>query len=307
MNGLLAFEQVLNGLQAGILLFLVSAGLTLTFGVLRFVNLAHAALFMLGAYFAVSFTAWTGSLWVGGAGAILATVAVAVALERVVVARLYRREPLVQLLATFGLVLFFDEAVTLVWGPAGLRLPLPQPLAGAVMVAPGLTVPVWRLVILAAGIAAAAVLAVLISRTRAGMWIRAGAADPAMAEALGVNLPTLFTAVFALGAALSALAGVLTATMLPVRSGMGNDILVFAFVVVVVGGLGSLRGALAASLALGLLDTVGRAGLSALLGAVARADIAAAVGPALSSMLIYVALAVVLAVRPHGLFPEPSR
>lgn len=306
MSGVLAVEQVLNGLTAGILLFLVSAGLTLVFGVMRVVNLAHASLFMLGAYFAVTFAAWSGSLWVGGALAVLATVGLAMALERAVIARLYRREPLVQLLATFGLVLFFDEAVSLLWGPAGLRLVLPSAVAGHVTIPPGFAYPVWRLVILASGMGAAALLALLIARTRAGMWIRAGAADPEMAQALGVNLPLLFAAVFALGAALSGLAGVLTAPLLTVRSGMGNDILILAFVVVVVGGLGSVRGALVASLSLGLLDTLGRAVLPTLLVSVLSTDVAESAGPALSSMLVYIALAVVLAVRPRGLFAEPG-
>lgn len=307
MTGILAAEQLLNGLQLGILLFLVSAGLTLVFGVMRIVNLAHASFYMLGAYFAVTFANWTGSLLAGIVLATAAAAAAGVAVERVVVARLYRREPLDQLLATFGLVLFFDALAPMLWGHAGLTLPLPPGLSGSVPVLPGLAYPIWRLVILASGVAVAVLLAILVARTRAGMWMRAGASDPDTAEAMGVNLPLLFTGVFALGAALAGLAGVLTAPLMTVRTGMGNDILVLAFVVVVVGGLGSVRGALVASLALGILDTAGRAVLPEILGVMLSPAAAATAAPALSSMLIYMAMAGMLWARPEGLFPTVYR
>ena len=303
----LALEQLLNGLQLGVLLYLVAAGLTLVFGVMRVVNLAHGSFFMLGAYFVVAFASSTGSLLAGAVLAVAAAAAVAVVVERLVIARLYRRDPLDQLLATFGIVLFFDELAPLVWGPAGLTLTLPPGLAAGVTVLPELAVPVWRLVILAAGGAVAAGMGVVVARTRAGAWIRAGAADPETAQAMGVNLSLLFSAVFALGAALAGLAGILTAPLLTVQSGMGNDILVLAFVVVVVGGMGSMRGALAASLALGILDTAGRALLPELLAAVLSPAAAAAAAPALSSMLVYAAMAAFLWARPDGLFPAPRR
>ncbi|MDA0654117.1 MAG: branched-chain amino acid ABC transporter permease [Proteobacteria bacterium] len=303
----LAFEQLLNGLQLGVLLYLVAAGLTLVFGVMRVVNLAHGSFYMLGAYFVVAFASWTGSLMAGAVLALAATTAVALVVERLVIARLYRREPLDQLLATFGIVLFFDELAPLVWGPAGLTLALPPGLAAGVQLLPDLALPVWRLVILAAGGLVAAGLGIVVARTRTGAWIRAGAADPETAQTLGVNLPLLFRGVFALGAALAGLAGILTAPLLTVQSGMGNDILVLAFVVVVLGGLGSMRGALAASLALGILDTAGRAALPELLAAVLSPEAADTAAPALSSMVVYVAMAAFLWARPDGLFPAPRR
>jgi branched-chain amino acid transport system permease protein len=303
MTGLLIAEQLVNGLQLGVLLFLLSAGLTLVFGVMRLVNLAHGSFYMLGAYFAVTFTAWTGSFLAGAALAVVATAATGIAVERIVLARLYRRDPLDQLLATFGLVLFFNELVQVVWGPAALTLPPPDILAGHVTVLPDLALPAWRLAIVATGLAVAAGLYAVVAHTRAGMWVRAGATNPGMASTLGINLKLLFTAVFAAGAALAALAGILAAPLLTVHAGMGDDILVLTFVVVVIGGMGSVRGAFVASLALGLIDAAGRAYLPELLAALlprAAADVAS---PALSSVVLYVAMAVMLAARPGGLFP----
>ncbi|MBM3506416.1 MAG: branched-chain amino acid ABC transporter permease [Alphaproteobacteria bacterium] len=302
----LFLEQVLNGLQFGVLLFLLSAGLTLVFGIMGLVNLAHGSLYMLGAYFAVTFVAWTESFLLGSIAALLSTVIVGILLERSVVRGLYDRPHLEQVLGTFGLILFFNELARLAFGPAGLSLSPPPWLAGQINVL-GIPYPSYRLVVLVAGILAAAAMYVMIARTRAGMLLRAAAANRGMAEALGVNVRLLFLAVFALGAALSGLAGILAAPLLTVRVGMGEEVLLLAFVVVVIGGIGSIRGAFVAAVLIGLIDTVGRAYLPGLLRAAFAGPVADAVGPALASMLIYVALAVVLVLRPRGLFPTAAR
>lgn len=304
---ILFFEQILNGLQFGVLLFLLSAGLTLIFGVMGLVNLTHGSLYMLGAYFAVSFAGWTGSFVLGAVLALLATAAVGAVLEVTVIRVLYHRSHLEQVLGTFGLILFFDELVRLVWGPAGLSLAPPLALSGHITIAPGLTYPAYRLVVLAAGVAVAAGLHLLIRYTRAGMLLRASAANRPMAEALGVNSRLLFLSVFAFGAALSGLGGILAAPLLTVRAGMGQEVLLLAFVVVVIGGVGSIHGALAGAVAVGVLDTLGRAYLPDLLRLVFDGPVADAVGPALASISIYVALAAVLVARPAGLFPALSR
>ena len=296
-------EQALNGVALGVLLFLLSAGLTLVLGVLNLVNLAHGSLYMLGAYFAITFTAWTGSLVLGGLLAVVATVVVGVAVEVLVLRTLYARSHLDQLLATFGLVLFFNEFVHIVWGPAGRTLAVPEALAGQVAVLPGLAYPAYRLAVLAVGLAVAAGLYVLIVHTRAGMLVRAGASNRQMAAALGVNIRALFTALFGLGAALAALAGILAAPIVTLGIGMGDDILILAFVVIVVGGIGSIRGAFVAAVGVGLIDTLGRAFLPELLEAALPPNAAATIGPALSSVLIYLVMAAVLALRPTGLFP----
>jgi branched-chain amino acid transport system permease protein len=303
----LFLEQLLNGLQLGVLLFLLSAGLTLVFGIMGMVNLAHGSLYMLGAYFAVTFTGWTGSFVLGALAALLATVLVGVVLERVAIRGLYDRPHLEQVLGTFGLILFFNEGARLVFGPAGLSLAPPAWLSGQVTLLPGTVYPSYRLFVLVAGVAAAGSMYWLVARTRAGMLLRAAAANRNMAEALGVNSRLLFLAVFALGAALSGLAGILAAPLLTVRVGMGEEVLLLAFVVVVIGGIGSIRGALVAALFIGVIDTLGRAYLPGALRVAFAGPVADAVGPALASMLIYVAMAVVLVVRPRGLFPTGAR
>lgn len=302
----LLIEQAINGLQFGVLLFLLSAGLTLVFGIMGLVNLAHGSLYMLGAYFAVAFTALTGSFLLGLVLALLAAAAIGVVTELVALRTLYRRSALEQVLGTFGLVLLFDEATKLVWGPAGLSLAPPAWLNGQVSLL-GIAYPAYRLAVLAAGVLVAGGLYWLVAHTRAGMLLRAAASNRGMAEALGVNTRVLFSAVFALGAVLSALAGILAAPLLTVHVGMGEEVLLLAFVVVVIGGIGSVRGALIGALGIGLLDTLARAYLPALLRGVFSTPVADAVGPTLSSMLIYVAMAGVLLVRPQGLFPTRGR
>lgn len=302
MDASLLLVQALNGLQLGVLLFLMAAGLTLVFGIMNLVNLAHGSLYMLGAYFAAAFQQWTGSFLLGAFLALLATALVGLAVELVVIRGLYARDHLDQVLATFGLILFFNELVRVVWGRAAVFVALPPALAGHVQLLPGVRYPAYRLLIVAVGLAVALFLYLLIARTRLGMLIRAGAANRAMVAALGVDVARLSTGVFALGAALAALAGLMAAPLLSVESGMGEPVLILTFVVIVVGGIGSIRGALVAAVLVGVVDTVGRAFLPLLLGTVLGPQAANQAGPALASMLIYVLMAAVLAFRPAGLF-----
>ena len=298
----LLIENTLHGIQLGLLIFLLAAGLTLVFGIMDMVNLAHGSLYMLGAYFAVSFTQWTGSFVAGGLMAFVVTLLFGMALERIVLRSLYARDHLDQVLATFGLILFFNKLVQLTWGPAGLSIALPTWLAGKIEILPGVPYPVYRLAIMAVSLSVAAGLRFLITRTRIGMLIRAGASNRPMVAALGVDIKLLFTAVFGLGAALAGLAGVMNAPISTVYSGMGEEVLIQAFVVIVIGGIGSIRGAFIASLGLGLIDTLGRVFLTDILKLVMVATAASTIGPALASMLIYLIMAGVLIWRPSGLF-----
>jgi branched-chain amino acid transport system permease protein len=300
-------EQLLNGVQLGMLLFLLAAGLTLIFGIMDLVNLAHGSLYMIGAYFAATFAQWTQSFVLGAALALLATLATGMALEVIAIRRLYGRSHLDHVLGTFGLLLFFNELVRLIWGPAGMTLSLPGPMLQAFEILPGLYYPVYRLVIIAVTLAVALLLYLLVMRTRLGMLIRAGASNREMVGALGINIKLLYTLVFGLGAALAGFAGLMQAPILTVQIGMGENILIVAFVVVTIGGIGSIRGAFAAALIVGLVDTVGRAFVPDLLHAYLRESAAASLGRSLSSMMIYLVMALVLIVRPEGLFPATTR
>jgi len=300
-------EQCLNGVQLGMLLFLLAAGLTLVFGIMDLVNLAHGSLYMIGAYFAATFAALTGSFVAGAALALIATLVVGMAVEVIAIRRLYGRDHLDHVLGTFGLILFFNELVRLIWGPAGMTLPLPSEMLTAVQVLPGIYYPLYRLVIILVTLAVAALLYVLVMRTRIGMLIRAGASNREMVSALGVNIQLLFTLVFGLGAALAGFAGLMQAPILTVQIGMGENILILAFVVIIIGGIGSVRGAFVASVFVGLVDTIGRAFLPDLLRTMLSENAAATLAPALSSMMIYMLMAAVLVVRPEGLFPASSR
>jgi branched-chain amino acid transport system permease protein len=304
---LLLLEQCLNGLQYGLLLFLLSAGLTLVFGIMDLVNLAHGSLYMLGAYFAATLCAVTGSFVAGAVLALFVMVLLGIALEMVALRPLYGRDHLAQVLGTFGLILFFNELVRLLWGPAGLTLPLPAWLSAHVELLPGLSYPTYRLAIIGVSLVVAAVLYGLIMHTRLGMLIRAGATNRDMVMALGVDVKRLYTLLFGLGAALAALAGLMQAPILTVQIGMGENILILAFVVIVIGGIGSIRGALLAAILIGILDTLGRAFLPDMLRLILTPTAAATVGRALSSMLIYVVMAAVLTLRPEGLFPVGRR
>jgi branched-chain amino acid transport system permease protein len=301
------FEQFLNGIQLGMLLFLLAAGLTLIFGIMDLVNLAHGSLYMLGAYFAASFAERTESFLLGAVLALAATAVVGVLLEVVAIRRLYGRDHLDHVLGTFGLLLFFNELVRLIWGPAGMTLSLPSEMLNAVEVLPGLFYPLYRLVIIGVTLGVAVIIYLLIMRTRLGMLIRAGASNREMVGALGVNIKLLYTLVFGLGAALAGFAGLMQAPILTVQIGMGENILIAAFVVVTIGGIGSIRGAFVAALLVGLADTVGRAFVPDLLRAFLSESASSSLGRALSSMMIYLVMALVLIVRPEGLFPAAGR
>ena len=304
---LLFIEQCLNGLQFGLLLFLLAAGLTLVFGIMDLVNLAHGSLYMLGAYFAATFAAWTDSFVLGALLALGATLLVGMVLEVVALRRLYGRDHLDHVLGTFGLILFFNELVRLVWGPAGLSLSLPMWLIYPVEILPGLFYPTYRIAIILTALLVALFLYILVMRTRLGMLIRAGASNREMTGALGININLLYTLVFGLGAALAGLAGLMQAPILTVQIGMGENILILAFVVIIIGGIGSIRGAFIAAVLVGLIDTIGRAFLPDLLRLVLSSRGASTVAPALSSMLIYLLMAIVLVLRPEGLFPVSSK
>jgi branched-chain amino acid transport system permease protein len=304
---LLLVEQCLNGLQLGLLLFLLAAGLTLVFGVMDLVNLAHGSLYMLGAYFAATFAALTDSFLLGALLAIGATLLVGMAVEVIALRRLYGRDHLDHVLGTFGLILFFNELVRLIWGPAGLTLPLPAWLNTPLELVPGLYYPTYRFAIIVVTLAVATFLYVFVMRTRVGMLVRAGASNREMVGALGINIKLLFTLVFGLGAALAGLAGLMQAPILTVQIGMGENILILAFVVIIIGGIGSIRGAFIAAIFVGLIDVVGRTFLVDLLLLFLNQQAASTAGPALSSMLIYIVMAVVLVLRPEGLFPVQGK
>ena len=283
----LAIEQLLNGLQLGVMLFLMAAGLTLVFGIMNLINLAHGSLYMIGAYLAATLQQATGSFLLAVLLTLPATALVGMLMEAVALRAFYARDHLDQVLATFGLILFFNELVRIVWGPAGYFVSVPAALSGTVEILPGVPYPAFRLAILLVGLAVAAFLFWLVRRTRLGMLIRAGASNRAMVGALGVNIRLLFTLVFGLGAALAGLAGAMAAPILAVQVGMGESILILTFVVIVIGGIGSIRGALLAALLVGVVDTFGRVLLP----------------PAVAEMAIYLLMAAVLFWRPQGLLP----
>jgi branched-chain amino acid transport system permease protein len=303
----LLLVQVLNGLQLGVLLFLIAAGLTLVFGVMNFINLAHGAQYMLGAYLAVTFYGIVGTFPGALLLALLATLLVGLLLEFLVFRKLYDRDHLDQVIATFGIIVFLDHGVKVVWGAAPLGLPMPALLSGSVALIDGLTYPVWRLVIIGNGLAVAALLSVLVTQSRIGMLVRAGATHAPIVAALGIDIRRLFMIVFGFGAMLAGFAGIMIAPILSVEPGMGDNILILAFVVIVIGGIGSVRGAFLAALLVGLVDTLGRSFSVDALRLVMGPSPARTVGPAIASMLIYVLMAAVLFVRPTGLFPAKGR
>ncbi len=303
MTTQLLLVQALNGLQLGVLLFLVAAGLTLVFGVMDFINLAHGVQYMLGAYLGAAFAAATGSFWLGLALALPAALAAGLLLELLVFRHLYDRDHLSQVLATFGVILVLNEGVKVIWGAAPLQVPIPSLLEGGVEIMPGLQYPLYRMAVLAAGLTTAVLLWWLVERTRAGMLVRAGATNPSMVSALGVDVRRLFTMVFAFGAMLAGFAGVLAGPIFSVEPGMGDNVLILAFVVIVIGGIGSIRGAFVAALLVGLIDTLGKSLMPDLMRLFLDPSAARQAGAALASMLVYVAMAAILAFRPAGLFP----
>jgi branched-chain amino acid transport system permease protein len=285
------------------MLFLMAAGLTLVFGIMNLVNLAHGSLYMVGAYLAAAALARTGSFLIAVVFALAATLAIGMLVEIVALRPLYERDHLDQVLATFGLILFFNEAVAIVWGRAALFTTVPPALAGYIQVLPGIRYPAYRAVIILVGLVVAGLLYVVVARTRLGMLIRAGATHRTMVGALGVNIRLLYTVVFGFGAALAALGGLMAGPIYTVLPGMGEEILIQVFVVIVIGGIGSIRGALAGAVVVGMVDTLGRAFLRPMLSTVIGPPAADSAGPALASMLIYILMAAVLYFRPQGLFP----
>lgn len=306
MDTSLLADLVLNGLQFGLMLFLLAAGLTLVFGIMDFINLAHGSLYMIGAYFAASFTLLTGSFWLGLLLSVAATVVVGIVLEILVFRRLYHRNHMSQVLATFALILIFNESARLIWGEQPLRLSTPDILSQPIQLWAGFDYSSFRLFIIAIGLALAALLYFIVTKTRIGMLVRAGASNREMATAMGANIKLIFTSLFAVGAALCAIAGALLGSILSVQVGMGESILILAFVVIVVGGIGSIRGALIGSLLVGGVDTISRTILPPLFRSFMSPEAASNLGPALASILIYVLMAGVLFFKPEGLFPARS-
>ncbi len=303
MDAIFLIEQLLNGLGYGLMLFLLAAGLTLVFGIMDTMNLAHGSLYMAGAYIAARVHESSGSF----VGAVLiataATVLIAFIIEILVVRRLYGRDHLAQVIATFGIILIADDAVKAIWGPSPILASMPAALAGPVQLLAELPYPAYRLLLLGVGLLVALGLYWLVNHTRMGMLVRAGASNRNMAEFMGVRVRRVFSFIFALGAALAALAGALMGPISAVQIGMGEAILIPALVVIVIGGIGSVRGAFIAALLVGLVDTAGRAFLPPALRAVLPPALAADLGPALAGIAMYVLMAAVLILKPAGLFP----
>ena len=302
MDWNLLITQLMNGLQLGLLLFLLASGLTLIFGIMDFINLSHGSFYMVGAYFCGTLVISTGSFLIGIVGGLIGVFIVGALIELVIARKLYRSDHLDHVLVTFGLILIFDTLIHMIWGSAGMAIPLPPVLDGQITMGE-IVLPTYRVLIIGAGLLVAALLYILVSKTRLGMLIRAGASNRTMVEALGVNINRLFLIVFALGAMLAGLAGMLIAPITEASIGMGNDIIITAFVVVIVGGIGSVKGAFYASLLLGLMDTLSRSYLDDLMKLFISSDAAETAAPAISAMLIYILMAGILAFKPQGLFP----
>jgi branched-chain amino acid transport system permease protein len=303
----LLLEQILNGLQFGVMLFLMSAGLTLVFGIMNLVNLAHGSLYMVGAYLCAWGYAATQSLLFGVLAGLGGALLTGLIVELAIFRRIYGGDHLDHVLATFGITLVLNDLARLIWGPAALFAKVPDFLAGQISVFGAFSYPTYRLAIIAVGLLVAAALYVLLIRTRAGMLIRASASNRVMAGALGVNVTALYSSVFALGAALAGLSGLMAGPIFTVIPGMGDNVLILAFVVIVIGGLGSVEGAFIAAILIGLIDTLGRAFLRPIFATFLERTAADNSAPAVASMLIYILMAAVLFFRPQGLFPPLRR
>lgn len=299
----LLIEQGVNGLQLGLTLYLLAAGLTLIFGIMGILNLAHGSMYMVGAYSAAVIAVKTGSFLAAALGGALMAGLVGLTIEFLIIRRLYEREHLDQVLATFGIILFANEAVALMFGRSPLFMSVPQWASGQVEIFPGVPYPQYRLFVMVAGIAVALLLWQLIARSRLGMQIRAGATHREMVGALGVDIARLYTVVFGVGALLSGLAGALIGPVRSVQIGMGEDVLILTFVVVVIGGIGSLRGAFAGAMIVGVIDTLSRAVAGPAIKAWIGGPTGDSLAAGLSSIMVYLAMALVLLIRPTGLFP----
>lgn len=306
MSTILLIEQVLNGLQFGVMLFLMAAGLTLIFGVMGLINLAHGSLYMIGAFAAAAVAGWTGSFFLALIASLIAAAMFGAIIELTVIRRLYQRDHLDQVLATFALILIFSEATRWTFGSFPLFLDIPTALKGTVILPGGIQYSLYRLTLIVIGLGVAAALFLLISKTRVGMRIRAGENDREMIGALGVDISVLYTLVFALGAALAGLSGALVGAIQSVEVGMGEPVLILAFVVIVIGGIGSIKGALAGAILVGLTDTLGRTLLPVFFATFMEGAAAASVGSALASMLIYILMTGVLLFKANGLFGKTA-
>lgn len=306
MDIVLFTNQLLNGVQFGLILFLLAAGLSLVFGIMDFINLAHGVFYMIGAYVCATVSIVLGSFILGMLVALPVTLALGFVAEWVIARHFYKRDHLDQVLATFGLVLCADTAVKYFWGADGLSVPLPAWLSGQTTLGV-ITVPSYRLFIVAVAALVALTLWQVIARTRVGMMVRASASNEEMARALGIETRMVFALVFAIGAVLAAIAGIMVAPITGTSIGMGNQVVILALVVIIIGGIGSIFGAFVAALGVGLIDTLGRAYLPDLLSALFSPDVASSAGPSLASILIYLTMTLVLIFRPTGLFPPASR
>jgi branched-chain amino acid transport system permease protein len=303
MSSTLIAEQLLNGLQFGLMLFLIAAGLTLVFGILDILNVAHGSLYMAGAYVAAQTMQVTQSFVAAVVVAAVVTGLVGLVLELVLIRKLVIRDHLAQVLGTFAVILIANDVVKMIWGPAPMMMSMPPALSGPVQLLPDLLYPAYRLLIIAVGLAAALGLYLFVTRTRAGVLVRAGASNRQMATLMGVRVPLLFLGVFVLGAMLAALAGALLGPVTAIQTGMGEQILILVLVCIVIGGIGSMRGAFVGALLVGFVDTAGRAFLPSLLKIFFSPAVASSVGPTLAALSIYILMAVVLVFRPSGLFP----
>ena len=301
MTSTLFLEQILNGVQFGVFLFLISAGMTLVLGIMNVVNLAHGSLYMVGAYVATTMYSLTGNLFFAFVLMVPILLVVGMIVEIVVLRTLYERDHMDQVLATFGLILFFNELVRIVWGVEGLGMNIPESLSGSIDI--GVPYPSYRLLIIAVGILVSVLLYVMITKTRMGMQIRAGASNRSMIGALGINIRILYTVVFGIGAVFAGFAGLMAGPIISIESGMGEEMLIFAYVVIVIGGIGSIRGALVAPIVVGVFEIVGRSILPYILLQLVSADQAQTAGPAMASMLVYILMVVILFFKPQGLFP----
>jgi branched-chain amino acid transport system permease protein len=303
MSSTLIAEQLLNGLQFGLMLFLIAAGLTLVFGILDILNVAHGSLYMAGAYVAAQTMQVTQSFIAAVVVAAVVTGLVGLVLELVLIRKLVIRDHLAQVLGTFAVILIANDVIKMIWGPAPMMMSMPPALSGPVQLTPDLLYPAYRLLIIAVGLTAALGLYLFVTRTRAGVLVRAGASNRQMATLMGVRVPMLFLGVFVLGAMLAALAGALLGPVTAIQTGMGEQILILVLVCIVIGGIGSMRGAFVGALLVGFVDTAGRAFLPSLLKIFFSSAVASSVGPTLAALSIYILMAVVLVFRPSGLFP----
>lgn len=302
MDWNLFIAQLMNSVQLGLLLFLLASGLTLIFGIMDFINLSHGSFYMMGAYFCGSVVARTGSFLAGVITGLVGVFVLGALIEWLIARKLYKEDHLDHVLVTFGLILVMDTLVHLIWGPSGLSIPLPDVLNGQIVIGT-IVFPTYRTLIIVGGLAVAAILYLLVARTRLGMLIRAGASNRDMVESLGINIDRLFLIVFAIGAAMAGFAGILIAPITEATIGMGNDIIIIAFVVVIVGGIGSIKGAFYAALIIGVIDTMSRSYLDDFLKLLMEPQFAETAAPAISAMLVYILMAAVLAFKPSGLFP----